>query len=102
MPQIINKLKKINIISFILYFSILHVNIYVIFIDLYIFYYYFIYIFLLLLIIVTKLLIYFLFSNRDEDDDDYPGSFEAELATMDEMEDEFGNTMSQVIEEVYT
>uniref|UniRef100_V9IHT3 DNA polymerase delta catalytic subunit n=1 Tax=Apis cerana TaxID=7461 RepID=V9IHT3_APICE len=36
---------------------------------------------------------------RDEDDDDYPGSFEAELATMDEMEDEFGNTMSQVIEE---
>lgn len=67
----------------------------------YIFYYYFIYIFLLLFIIVIKLLIYFLFSNRDEDDDDYPGSFEAELATMDEMEDEFGNTMSQVIEEVY-
>lgn len=67
----------------------------------YTFYYYFIYIFLLLLIIITKLLIYFLFSNRDEDDDDYPGSFEAELATMDEMEDEFGNTISQVIEEVY-
>ncbi|XP_031365871.1 DNA polymerase delta catalytic subunit isoform X2 [Apis dorsata] len=39
------------------------------------------------------------YRNRDEDDDDYPGSFEAELATMDEMEDEFGNTMSQVIEE---
>ncbi|XP_076387729.1 DNA polymerase delta 1, catalytic subunit isoform X3 [Megachile rotundata] len=36
--------------------------------------------------------------SRDEDDDDLPGSFEAELATMDEMEDDFGD-MSQFIEE---
>ncbi|KOX76910.1 DNA polymerase delta catalytic subunit [Melipona quadrifasciata] len=36
--------------------------------------------------------------RNDDDDDDYPGSFEAELATMDEMENEFGD-MSQVIEE---
>ncbi|XP_012241018.1 DNA polymerase delta catalytic subunit isoform X1 [Bombus impatiens] len=35
---------------------------------------------------------------RDDDEDDYPGSFEAELATMDEMEDEFGD-ISQVMEE---
>lgn len=39
-------------------------------------------------------------NSDDDEDDDYPGSFEAELATMDEMENEFGD-MSQVIEEVY-
>lgn len=56
--------------------------------------YYFITIFL------VHILLIFIFTNRDDDEDDYPGSFEAELATMDEMEDEFGD-MSQVIEEVY-
>ncbi|CAL7945239.1 unnamed protein product [Xylocopa violacea] len=35
---------------------------------------------------------------RDDDEDDYPGSFEAELATMDEMEDEFGD-VSHIVEE---
>ncbi|XP_076179052.1 DNA polymerase delta 1, catalytic subunit isoform X1 [Ptiloglossa arizonensis] len=35
---------------------------------------------------------------RDEDEDDYPGSFEAELANMDEMDDDFGD-VSQMIEE---
>lgn len=39
-------------------------------------------------------------NSNDDDDDDYPGSFEAELATMDEMENELGDT-SQVFEEVY-
>lgn len=71
----------------------------VIFFILFIYFYY--YLLLLLNLFNILYLIYFLFSNRDEDDDEYPGSFEAELATMDEMEDEFGNTMSQVIEEVY-
>lgn len=37
----------------------------------------------------------------DDDDDDYPGSFEAELATMDQIEDEFQES-SQVSGEVYT
>ncbi|XP_012279628.1 DNA polymerase delta catalytic subunit [Orussus abietinus] len=40
----------------------------------------------------------FKYSKNNDDEDDYRGSFEAELATMDEMEDEIGN-MSQIIGE---
>lgn len=39
--------------------------------------------------------------TRDEDDeDDYPGSFEAELANMGELDEDFGE-VSHIAEEVY-
>lgn len=36
--------------------------------------------------------------SQNDDEDDYPGSFEAELATMDDMDDQFD--LTQIIGEV--